>query len=117
MTSYKPIQLSSVLKGNFADVMELLRRIDEWDRNLRAILDRGILFADNMDAVSVEFTSSATPGAENAISHTLGKVPTDFIVTSLDKAAIIYKGTTAFNKTSIYLKSNVATTAVKAWIF
>ena len=117
MTSYKPIQLTSVLCGTDVDLMELMRRLEEFDRNLNAILNRGILFGDNMDCVSVEFISSATPNAENVVAHTLGKVPSGLIVYSLDKAATIYNGTTAHSKTTIYLKSNTASTTVKAWVF
>jgi len=117
MTSYKPVHLTSVLRGTDVDLMELMRRLEEFDRNLGAILNRGILFGDNVDCASIEFTSSATANAENAVVHTLGKVPTGFIVYSLDKAATIYNGTTAHSKTTIYLKSNAASTAVKAWVF
>lgn len=92
---------------------DLVTVLTGWTQNLLAIVDGGISLEDNIDAATASFTSSATPDEENIVPHGLGKVPTHFIVTSLDKAAIIYKGTTAFTKTNIYLKSNVASTVVK----
>lgn len=117
MTTYKPLQLQSVLRGTSVDLIEVLRRLEEWDRNLGAILNRGILFQDNVDCVSVEFTSSGTPDAENTVPHTLGKVPVGFLVYGLDKGAVVYNGTTPNTKTNIYLKANTASTAVKAFVF
>ena len=92
---------------------DLVTALGSWSMSLKGILDRGIAVGDNLDAVVVEFTSSVTPDAENTVAHGLGKVPTHFIVTSLNKAAIVYKGSTAFTSTNIYLKVNVASVAVK----
>lgn len=94
-----------------------LNTINEMVRNLDTILNRGIRFQDNFDARLVTFTSSATPDTENTVAHTLGKVPVGFLVYSLDKAGVVYNGTTAFTKTNIYLKVNVATVVVKIIVF
>ena len=96
---------------------DMATALDGWANNQRAILDRGISFDDNVDAVEVTFTSSGTPDAENTVAHSLGRVPSRFVVSSIDKAAIVYKGSTAFTKTNVYLKVNVATVAVKVLLF
>lgn len=96
---------------------KLITVLSQWSQNLKFILDRGISWADNMDAVDVTFTSSATPDVENTVAHTLGKVPTGVIVYSQDKAGSVYNGTTAFSKTNVYLKCNVASMTVKAKVF
>lgn len=91
---------------------ELCSALQRWSLYIKAILDGGIM-VENMDADVVTFTSNAVANTEDAIAHGLGKVPTHFVVTSLDKGAVIYKGTTAFTKTNVYLKSTVASTAVQ----
>ncbi len=117
MTAYKPLQLASVLRGTDIDFMALLRRLEEYDRNMRAMLDGGLNFPDNFEGKEITFTSSATPDAENTVVHALGRVPTRFYITSLDKAAIVYRSATAFTSSSIYLKANVASVAVKAIVY
>ena len=92
---------------------DLLTALGGWSLQLKGILDRGISFNDNVDSVVVSFTSNGVANTEDTIAHTLGKVPTYFLVASLDKGAVIYKGTTAFTATNIYVKSTVASTAVK----
>jgi hypothetical protein len=91
--------------------------LDSLVSEVKAILNGGIKFSDNFDAKMVSFTSSATPDAENTVTHTLGKIPTGYIVYSRNKAAVLYDGTTAWSTTSIYLKSNVASTAFKILVF
>ena len=92
---------------------DLITALGNWSLSQKGILDRGISLDDNIDCDIVEFTSSATPDAENTVAHNLGKVPEHVIVTSLDKGAVIYKGTTAFTATNVYLKATLASTAVK----
>lgn len=96
---------------------KLLTTLSQWSQNMKFILDHGISFTDNMDAVDLIFTSSATPNIEEAFTHTLGKVPTGVIVYSQDKAGSVYNGTTAFSKTTVYLKCSVASMTIKAKVF
>ncbi len=109
------------LFGQETDIREFRRKLitilSQWSQNLKFILDRGISWTDNIDAVDVTFTSSATPDQENTVAHTLGKVPAGVIVYSQDKAGSVYNGTTAFTKTSVYLKCNVASATVKIKVF
>lgn len=96
---------------------DFLNTMNEMARNMDAILNRGISFSENVDCRLATFTSSGTPDAENTVAHALGKVPTGYIVYGIDKAAIVYTGTTAWTKTNIYLKCNVATVATKIIVF
>ena len=96
---------------------ELFKTLRFFIDDTQRILNRGIAFGDNIDCRLVSFTSSATPDAENTIVHTLGKIPTGYIVYSIDKAAIIYNGTTTWTATNIYLKANVASTTAKIIVF
>lgn len=96
---------------------ELLSMLNDLVSNLANLFDRGIGFTDNMDCVSINFTSNVTPGTEDAIAHTLGRVPVGFIVTSMDQAAIVYRGATSFSATTIYLRTNTASVAVQALVF
>lgn len=85
--------------------------------NLAAIFDRGVNFESNIDAVSVSFTSNLVPDTQDTITHTLGRVPIGFIVTSLDRAATVYASGTAFTSTQIFLRTNVASAAVRLIVF
>lgn len=109
MTAFKRIPIPQN-----SNPLEILNEIQV---GLEPILNRGITFSENVDIVFVQFTSSATPDAENTVAHTLGKVPTGFIVYSLDKAGVVYRSGTAFTATNIYLKVNVASVAVKILVF
>jgi hypothetical protein len=69
--------------------------------------DRG----ENLSGEFQQFTTSATPDAENTIAHTVGAIPVGYIVLWQDKAGSLYQGpTTGTNWTSsnVYLKSDVA---------
>jgi hypothetical protein len=109
MTAFKKIAITT-----YSSPIPIL---NEMQINLNSILNRGITFSENFDAVFVEFTSSATPDAENTVSHSLGKIPTGYIVYSIDKAGVVYRSATTFTSTNIYLKCNVASTAIKILVF
>ena len=67
----------------------------------------------NLDARWVVFTSNGTPDTEDAVTHSLGRVPRLIIPCVPDKAARVYDSSTANTATTIYLKTNVATVAWK----
>jgi hypothetical protein len=117
MTTYKPLQLSSVLHGDLIDLMELMRRLEEYDRNLGAILNRGIITTDNMDLVNVSYTSNGSANTEDEVIHTLGKVPVGFRVINKSKAADVYASGTAWTKTKIYLKTSTTSADLVLEIF
>jgi hypothetical protein len=114
VTAYK----KNALPQASSDFEKQIRRaLDDQQSNLAAILNRGINFDENVDSRQVSFTSDAVANAENTVAHTLGKVPTGYIVVSINKAAIVYNGGTAWTTALIYLKVNVATTVVRIIIF
>jgi len=84
---------------------------------LRDILNKGVKFSDNFNAELQTITTSATPDTESAITHTLKRVPTGYLVYSRDKAAIFYDGSSSWTATTIYLRSNVASVTAKILIF
>lgn len=96
---------------------DLFRYLNEQDENLASIFENGINFDENVDGDFVTFTSNAIANTEDSIAHELGKIPTGFIVTALDKGAVIYNGGTVDTKTVIHLKSTVAATTFTIFIF
>lgn len=121
MSSYRNITLPSLSIRAYGEATPFEKAItnclNEEFRNLDGLLNRGLNFADNFDGRILSFTSSVTPDAENTVAHTLGKIPTGFIVTDINKGAVVYRGTTSFTATNIYLKCNTASTAIKVLIF
>ncbi len=96
---------------------DLITVLGDWNENIKAILDRGISFPDNMDVRFVTFTSNASPDTEDEIAHELGKIPLYMQTVSLDKGAVVYRSGTTWTKTSIFVKTNTASTAVVLMIF
>lgn len=84
---------------------------------LLTIINKGIRIEDNLDVADKTVTTDATPGTETAIAHGLKRVPKGFLVYSQDKAASIYDGSTSNDATNLYLRSDVATVALKILIF
>lgn len=89
---------------------------------LRMMVDNGHLgfgdgtSTDNIFGTFVTYVSNAAPNTEDTITHNLGFVPIGYLVMSLDKGAVIYKGTTAWTTSLMYLKSNTATTTALLFI-
>lgn len=65
----------------------------------------------NISGEFQQFTSSATPDAENTIAHTVGSIPIGYIVMHQDKAGSLYQGPTtgtSWTSSNVYLKCDVA---------
>lgn len=92
---------------------DLVSALGNWALSLKGILDRGLSLEDNIDAAVASFTSSATPDTEDMVAHTLGRVPRYFIVADINKGGVVYRSATSFTKTNVYLKTSVASAAVK----
>ena len=121
MSTFKSVNFPGIFLKFYRQVRQydedLIKALEENFLALEAMLNRGLNPEENFDWRLIEFTSSATPDAENTVAHELGKIPTDIIITSVDKAAIVYKGATAWDNANVYLKVNVASVAVRAYIF
>ena len=117
MSLYKEPNFPAVFVEGQANLREfdknLLTALNEWGLVLKAILDRGILLADNVDAAASSYTSNAVANTEDAVPHTLGKIPTYFIVGDIDKGGVVYRSGTAFTKTTAYLKCTTTSTVLK----
>lgn len=96
---------------------EIIRALTSLVSNLRAIFDKRVGVSDNIDWAEVSYASNGAPDTEDTVPHTLGRIPTRFIVTSQDKAGSVYVSGTAFTATNIYLKTSAATVAVKLFVF
>lgn len=96
-------------------IRDLQTQIDK----LFTVLQGRVNFGTGVDGVDgqniagqfQQFTSSATPDAENTISHTVGSIPTGYIILWQDKAGSLYQSPTVgsdWTSTDIYLKCSVA---------
>lgn len=73
--------------------------------------------AGNFNAVWLAFTSNGVANTEDTVPHTLGRIPVAMLVSIPNKAAILYRGTTAWTETNIYLKTSVASTTWNIMVF
>jgi hypothetical protein len=96
---------------------DLSKMIQSLTSALTRMFEGGVDLLENTDSVTISYTTNATPNTEDGVAHNLKRIPIGFIVYSLDKGAVIYKGTTTSTVTTIYLKCTVASTAVKILIF
>lgn len=96
---------------------DLLTFLEQIFTNLENIINRGITFDDNFESEELTATAHATPDTEFSVAHTLGTVPTRFIVVDIDEGGVVYKGTTAWTATTIYLKCTTGGTAIKVRVF
>lgn len=81
------------------------------------LLNNGLKFADNFNMQIKSVTTDGVVGTETAVAHTLGRVPSDFLVGSQDKAGTVYKGSTAWTATTIYVRGSVASITANLYIF
>jgi hypothetical protein len=95
---------------------DLERSLDIIFTLIGEILNGGILLEDNFNGFKTTITTSATPGTETAIAHGLKRTPIGYIVLKKDKAAHIYDGSTAFDSSNIYVRSDVASVTVTLFI-
>jgi hypothetical protein len=98
----------------------LADELNKYTRDLGKILNKGLKFVDNFNAQVKSLTSNATPDTEETVAHTLGRVPSGYLVLYRSKAGVLYQGPstgTAWTATSIYVKSNVASTVYSILIF
>lgn len=78
---------------------------------VKTILNKGITFGDNFSAkfVSVNFTAAAT---DYAVVHSLGRVPTGYIICSTSASMNVYTGSSAWTTSTIYLRASATGTAL-----
>lgn len=121
MTQFGKPSFPGVLVSNERELRQfdkdLVSVLERLGLDLQSILDRGISFDDNVDVSRVSVTSHGTPGTEFSVAHLLGKVPTGYIVTGQAGAGSVYDGATTSTKTTLYLKSDAASTVFRLMVF
>lgn len=63
---------------------------------------------ENVRGKWLSYTSNAVANTEDTVAHGLTVVPIGYLVIKQDKAGSVYSGTTAWDTTNLYLKSNTA---------
>jgi len=112
----KRIRLPGPGQNDFAE--KLVEMLASYSLKLSDVINGGLVFgAENMNCYVHTVTDTGSADTEFNFSHTLKRIPSGYIVVSIDKAGIIYKGSTAWDTTKIYLKCNVANCEVKLIIF
>lgn len=121
MSTFKSVNFPGIFLKFYRQIRQydedLIKALEENFLALEAMLNRGLNPEDNFDWRLVDFTSDPSIGVETAVPHTLGKIPTDFIVTSIDQEAIVWKGSTPWTSDTIYLKASQSSVAIRAYIF
>jgi hypothetical protein len=84
---------------------------------LSKLLNSGLKFSDNFNMHIKSVTTDAVVGTETAVTHNLKRIPSDFLVGSQDKAGTIYKGSSAWTATTIYVRGSVASITANLYIF
>lgn len=80
-------------------------------------LTNRLTFTDNIAGETITFTSDSVTNVEDEITHHLSKVPQGYLVMSQNKACSIYKGTTAWTSSKIYLMTSNASVEIKIFVF
>lgn len=100
---------------------DYLQRLRRMARNLTFLdADGGITSgrrALNIDGVWVHYVSNGTANTEDTVSHNLQRTPSGIWVSVPDKNAVIYRGTTAWTSTQVFLKASAATVTVDIFLF
>jgi hypothetical protein len=82
---------------------------------LGQILNNGLLPQDNFSA-NILTVSFPSPGAEVAVSHSLGRVPTGYIAIGCSTATTLSDGSSASTSSVLYLRASVAS-SVRVMVF
>ena len=101
-------------------IKEQFDHIKTWADKLQAMLDdtfRNIAEIPYNQSQSLTVANSGNADTEFSVTHHLGRTPTGFIVTDIDKAGIVYDSGTVWTTSLIYLKCNVATAAFTLTVF
>lgn len=101
--------------SNSKTLEEIVRFCAKLFREIRDIINGGIVFSDNFSA-KIQDVSFTAANSETQVEHNLGRIPTGYLMLSATAAAILYSGAQAADEKFIYLKSSAITTA-KVMVF
>lgn len=93
--------------------LELLNFI----KDAAELLNNGLSFDDNFYAETLTVADTGAANSENAITHTLKKVPTGFFLIYKDRAGDAYDSGTTWTATTIYIKFSAANSSIKLLVF
>lgn len=71
---------------------------------------------DNLIGKWLTYTTNAIADTEDTLTHDLGMVPVGFIVMEPPNGGFIYKGTTAWTTSQIFLKCSAANKTAKIFV-
>ena len=84
------------------------RFVSEMIASIATVINGEISFTDNFKASIVNVTFGSA-NAQQAVKHSLGKVPIGFINIGSNASASLYRGTSPSTTQAIFLQSTVAT--------
>ena len=70
----------------------------------------------NINGWNASGVTPVTPSTQFAVAHNLGRVPKGWLTVSLDQPAHLYRGTSAWTKTQIFLACDVASVNYQVFI-
>ena len=71
----------------------------------------------NFDSIWIVYVSNGVADTEDTVAHGLGRTPAEFWVGIPDKNATVYRGSTTWTSTNIFLKASAATVTVNILAF
>lgn len=89
--------------------------------NLTYILSGNLGFGDGVDVDNIRgmwhtYTTNSTPDTEDAIAHNLGVVPVGVLEMKKPASGYLYRGSSAWTTTNIYMKCTAASQSVTLFI-
>jgi hypothetical protein len=106
------------LTDDVKDLQQLIRKIII--RSKRSV-DGHLGFGDGVDADNMfgkwkAYTTNAAANTQDTIAHGLNMIPIGWLLFSIDKGGVLYRGATAWDVTNIYLKCTIDSANVLIFI-
>jgi hypothetical protein len=99
----------------FARALE--QTLHRYTVELSTLLNKGLKFVDNFDAEVVTTLDTGVADFQQAVPHSLKRVPTGTLLLKSDKAVILYAGDFQWTKDTVYVKFSASNCAVSYLIF
>lgn len=93
--------------------------IKEIDKDLITLfncLQGRVRFGENISGRFFNVSDTGSANTEFSINHNLSSIPTGYLVTSISNAGIIYKSSTSWTSSNVYLKCSSANAAVTLFL-
>lgn len=97
----------------YENMTDLLRRVQQLEKGSPGTAAnvppaRQVRYPAELDMVTVPYKTNASADTEDAVTHSLQRVPTGFHVTHIDKGGVIYASSRPWTATKIFLKCSAA---------